>query len=164
MLLWRRVNFFTTGHFVKLAIGLVTNLTNNVYLLVWQLPCTAKVQKSYAGYKFFRPARLVQRSLRDLITIQGKPQASLVLKWGEGDLYPAWDFCTFAVHGNCLTNKYTRPSPYCTMVAHPKKVFCWFDRSTRPNHTKFIWPYTKCLEPDLAGTNVATRLIFCIRP
>ena len=64
--------------------------TTNVYLLVRQLPYTAKAKKSYDGNKNFQPARLVQRSHRALISIHGEPH-----------------FCAFAVYGNCLTNKYT---------------------------------------------------------
>ena len=42
-------------------VDLVTtflNASGNVYLLVGQLPCIAKVQKSYVGYKMNQPRRL----------------------------------------------------------------------------------------------------------
>ena len=58
-----------------------------VYLLVRQLPYTAKAQKSYDGYKIFPPTRLVQtnkvqRSLQALITIHGygEPHEFITIK------------------------------------------------------------------------------------
>ena len=41
-----------------------------------------KYKNPMQGTKFFKPARLVQRSLRDIITIQGEPQGtnSLLLR------------------------------------------------------------------------------------
>ena len=38
-------------------------VSNNLYLLVGQLPCTTKVQNSYARYKMIKPARLVQNCI-----------------------------------------------------------------------------------------------------
>ena len=40
--------------------------SQNVYFSVGQLQCTAKVPKSCAGYKMYKPAKLAQRSLWDL--------------------------------------------------------------------------------------------------
>ena len=49
---------------------------NNVYLLVCQLPCTAKVQKSYARYKIIMPARLVQKCFKTSILYKSKPHTT----------------------------------------------------------------------------------------
>ena len=53
-------------------------LEGNVYLLVRQIPRTAKIQKSYAVYKMIKAARLNQKCFKASILYNGKLQVSLV--------------------------------------------------------------------------------------
>ena len=80
----------TLFNLLRVPLNILPMLVSNVYLLVGQLPCIIKVQKYYAGYKMFKPTRLVQRLLWNLNFVQwrasGKPCIKMLMS--NGNTYP----------------------------------------------------------------------------